>query len=299
MHAARAYAHAYRGSLLTLTERPEAAVDVLERARALADEAGRPEVGAICLNYLGLALADLGDPRAEPYLRQSLALALALGHHEYAAAGYTNLNETLYRLGRWDAMDRSLADGLTFTLERDFRSHAYNLEVHRCLLLAHRGQWDDAEAGLRALVESVDEPGHHVPVQRARAGPAARPSRRPAAGPTAVRGLGPGLRAPLAPGAGPRRDRVRRVVLVERRDGPRGAGPRRAAPAAAAAGARAGGAASCCATSPGRASTPRLRRLPAGVRRRAARRLGGPPQRPGPHRRPVRARAGAGRSPAT
>ena len=154
-----AYAHAYRGGLLTLSDRPEEAVDELERARALADEAGRPEVGAICLNYLGLALADLGDPRAEPYLRQSLALALALGHHEYVARAYTNLNETLYRLGRWDAMDRSLADGLTFTLERDFRSHAYNLEVHRCLLLAHRGQWDDAEAGLRALVESVDEPG--------------------------------------------------------------------------------------------------------------------------------------------
>ena len=154
-----AYAHTYRGALLTLSDRPEEAVVELEHARELADRAGRPELGALCLNYLGLAEADLGDPRAEPHLRQSLALALALGHHEFVARAYTNVNEVLYRFGRWDAMERSLADGLAFTLERDFRSHAYNLEVHRCLLLLHRGQWDAAESGLRELVESVDEPG--------------------------------------------------------------------------------------------------------------------------------------------
>ena len=53
-----------------------------------------------------------------------------------------------------------MRDGLAFTRERGFWSHAYNLEVHRCLLLLRRGDWDGAEAGLRALVvDAVDDPG--------------------------------------------------------------------------------------------------------------------------------------------
>jgi DNA-binding CsgD family transcriptional regulator len=49
--------------------------------------------------------------------------------------------------------------GLTFTRERGFWSHAYNLEVHRCVALIRRGAWDAALAGLRGLVEGVDDPG--------------------------------------------------------------------------------------------------------------------------------------------
>ena len=52
-----------------------------------------------------------------------------------------------------------MTDGLAFTRERGFWSHAYNLEVHRCLLLMRRGDWDGAEAGLRGLVDAVDDPG--------------------------------------------------------------------------------------------------------------------------------------------
>jgi DNA-binding CsgD family transcriptional regulator len=48
---------------------------------------------------------------------------------------------------------------LDFTRERGFWSHAYNLELHRCLLLLRTSRWAEAEAGLRALVERVDEPG--------------------------------------------------------------------------------------------------------------------------------------------
>jgi DNA-binding CsgD family transcriptional regulator len=45
-----------------------------------------------------------------------------------------------------------LDDGLTFARERGFGSHAYNLDVHRCLLQVRRGEWDEAEARLRDLV---------------------------------------------------------------------------------------------------------------------------------------------------
>ena len=154
-----AYAHAYRGGLLTLSDRPRRpSTSWSSPARSPTRPAG-PRSGRSASTTWAWP-----SPTSATRARSRTCGRAWRWHSLWATtstspAAYTNLNETLYRLGRWDAMDRSLADGLTFTLERDFRSHAYNLEVHRCLLLAHRGQWDDAEAGLRALVESVDEPG--------------------------------------------------------------------------------------------------------------------------------------------
>ena len=46
-----------------------------------------------------------------------------------------------------------------FTRERGFWSHAYNLEVHRCLLLMRHGEWVAAEQGLRDLVATTDDAG--------------------------------------------------------------------------------------------------------------------------------------------
>ncbi len=58
-------------------------------------------------------------------------------------------------MGRYDELERMVGDGLAFARERGFWSHAYNLDVHRCVWLLRRGEWDAAEAGLRALVEAA------------------------------------------------------------------------------------------------------------------------------------------------
>ena len=63
------------------------------------------------------------------------------------------------RGGQLDELESCVADGLRFSRERGFWSHAYNLEVHRCVALIRRGGWDAALAGLRELVEGVDDPG--------------------------------------------------------------------------------------------------------------------------------------------
>ena len=74
-----------------------------------------------------------------------------------------------------------MADGLAFTRERGFWSHAYNLEVHRCLLLLRRGDWDGAERGCAGSSTRVDDPGmlfaYSVPVARAPARAPRRPGR--------------------------------------------------------------------------------------------------------------------------
>ena len=71
-------------------------------------------------------------------MRESIGLAIAGRHHEAAARGYTNLAELLLRAGRLDELERCVTDGLAFTRERGFWSHAYNLDVHRCLLLLRK-----------------------------------------------------------------------------------------------------------------------------------------------------------------
>jgi DNA-binding CsgD family transcriptional regulator/tetratricopeptide (TPR) repeat protein len=147
-----AYALAAQGALLALTERSAEALRVLRRAEGLARRAGRLDLVAMCLNYTGVARTDLEGTPGLVDLRASLELAQGSGADEFVARGYTNLAEPLYRLGHLEALAGVLDEGLPFTRERGFWSHAYNLEVHRCLLLLRRGDWDAAEAGLRDLV---------------------------------------------------------------------------------------------------------------------------------------------------
>ena len=154
-----AHAILYQGAILALTDSPGRASDLLERARLLALGSQRPDLAALCLNYLGIARFEAGDPEGLAHLRDSIATAAEGGYHEITARGYTNLGELLFRSGRYDELERCVADGLSFTRERGFWSHAYNLEVHRCLLLLRRGDWEGAEQGLRRLVDTVDDPG--------------------------------------------------------------------------------------------------------------------------------------------
>jgi DNA-binding CsgD family transcriptional regulator/tetratricopeptide (TPR) repeat protein len=154
-----AHAILYQGAILALTDSPSEASELLERARLLALGSQRPDLAALCLNYLGIARFEAGDDQGLAHLRESIAMASAGSYHEFTARGYTNLGELLFRAGRFDELERCVDDGLSFTRERGFWSHAYNLEVHRCLLLLRRGDWEGAEDGLRRLVDTVDDPG--------------------------------------------------------------------------------------------------------------------------------------------
>lgn len=150
---------AWRGALLALTEQSRGAVEVLRRAHGLAERAGRVDIVAMCLNYLGVAAADLTGPDGLAPLRAGLALAVAQDLGEYTARAYTNLAEALHRFGRYTELEACVDDGLAFTAEHGFWSHAYNLEVHRLLLRTRRGEWAAAEAGLRGLVDATEGAG--------------------------------------------------------------------------------------------------------------------------------------------
>jgi DNA-binding CsgD family transcriptional regulator/tetratricopeptide (TPR) repeat protein len=157
--AALAHAFLYRGAILALTGGHEAAEPLLSRARDLASWAGAGDLAALSLNYLGIARTEAGDADGILALRDSIAWGTSGGHHEVVARGYTNLAEVLLRTGRHEELERCVTAGLAFCRERGFGSHAYNLEVHRCLLLLRRGDWAGAEAGLQDLVEGMEDPG--------------------------------------------------------------------------------------------------------------------------------------------
>ncbi|BCB78312.1 AAA family ATPase [Phytohabitans flavus] len=156
--AATAFAVTNHGAILALVGDP-GADRTLSRASELAERAGRVDLVELCLNYQSLAGPGLDPDGRIGLLRRSLDLALAHGHYEHAARGYTNLGELLYRYGRLEELERCLADGLAFTRDRGFWSHSYNLEVHACLLRMRRGDWAGAEAGLAALIERDEDPG--------------------------------------------------------------------------------------------------------------------------------------------
>ncbi len=125
----------------------------------LADRAGRFDLVALCLNYESLTEPDIDVDHRIGLLRASIELAVRHGADEAVARGYTNLSEMLYRYARFAELEEVLGDGLAFTDEHGFPSHAYNLNVHRCLLALRRGDWADAESGLEALVDQDDDPG--------------------------------------------------------------------------------------------------------------------------------------------
>jgi ATP/maltotriose-dependent transcriptional regulator MalT len=157
--AVRAVTLAYRGTMLVQTGQLDEAVAMLPRAREVAAEIGRTDLVSLCLNYLGVALADLGDSRGVPYLHEALNAALASGDHESAARAYTNLAEVLFRHELYEDLETCLEEGRRFTHDHGFWSHSYGLETHQAQLSLRLGDWDDARRRVQVLEDSVRQPG--------------------------------------------------------------------------------------------------------------------------------------------
>ena len=153
-----AFALVSLGSLLALGGATAEACPVLDEAVAVAAGAGRSDLVGLGLNYLSIARPGLDGRQRIELVAGSRRVA---GHRAYEAAAraFTNTAELMYRYLHLDDLDGWVDEGLAFTAEHGFRSHAYNLEVHRNLLAMRRGRWTAAEAGLRALIDQLDDPG--------------------------------------------------------------------------------------------------------------------------------------------
>jgi DNA-binding CsgD family transcriptional regulator/tetratricopeptide (TPR) repeat protein len=147
------------GGLLVLNDQERDGLPYLDEALAIAERSGAASVAALCRNYRGSALLQLGDLSGCDELRLSMAQATGLGNHEYVMRAYYNLIEGLWRLGDYRQALGYIEQAENFGRDRDFRVHGYMFAARRCRLALLRGRWAEAEAGLRELLDGQDDPG--------------------------------------------------------------------------------------------------------------------------------------------
>ena len=147
------------GAMLVVCDREVEAIGLLDEALAMAQRVGATAVVALAHNYRGSAALQLGDAAGEQELLHSVEIAEATGHHEYVTRGLYNLVEGLWRLGRHDDAIGYGDRAVEYARDRDFQIQMYFFAARRYRLLALRGRWDEAEAGIRALLDGQGDPG--------------------------------------------------------------------------------------------------------------------------------------------
>jgi ATP/maltotriose-dependent transcriptional regulator MalT len=146
-------------ALDALTGRHDDVLDVADRAFALTRSVGRHDLEALVHCYLGKVRVSTGDPAGADSLIAGIELARASGALEAAARCYANLATHLVAAGSWDEAEHWTAEALDFLDDHDFVSHRYNVEAQQALLGVYRGRWESADATLRRLLASVEQPG--------------------------------------------------------------------------------------------------------------------------------------------
>ena len=154
-----AIATANLGGLLVVIDREEEGLRYLDEGLAIAERSGEAGVAALCRNYRGSALLQLGDLSGREELLRSMAQAADLDDHEYVMRAYYNLIEGLWRLGEYREALGYIEQGEHFGRDRDFRVYGYMFAARRCRLALMRGHWAEAEVGLRELLDGQDDPG--------------------------------------------------------------------------------------------------------------------------------------------
>ncbi|WP_426564345.1 ATP-binding protein [Angustibacter sp. McL0619] len=147
------------GGLLVLIDREDDGLPHLTHALQIAERLGARHLAALCHDYRGSARLQLGDPDGEAELLHSIEIARDIANHEYVMRGYYNLAEGLWRLGRLDEAVHYLDAAELYGSDRDFPVHAYMFRARRLRLRALHGEWSEAIAGLRDLLDGQQDPG--------------------------------------------------------------------------------------------------------------------------------------------
>lgn len=149
-----AMAYSNRAQLHMLAHESREAVHWGHRALDPAGQLALPEVRIHALNNVGAAELQLGDGQGWVDLEQSLELALQHDMHEHAARAYCNLSWQALAEHEYARSERYIADGLSYTTERELDSwNSYLLSLRaRAHLEQGRLQQaaDDAEMVLRS-----------------------------------------------------------------------------------------------------------------------------------------------------
>jgi DNA-binding CsgD family transcriptional regulator/tetratricopeptide (TPR) repeat protein len=153
-----AMAYSARSQLHMLAGNHRDAITWGERAIALADQLGELEPVPHSLNNIGMGRLRLGDERGREDLERSLQLAREHGFEDDAARAYINLGSAYLDVYHLDLADHFTCEGIAYCTDHDLEQYRLFLLAQRARVLLYRGQWDDAEATTRGVLESHSSP---------------------------------------------------------------------------------------------------------------------------------------------
>ncbi len=129
------------------------AVDLGNRALAMASEVGDEETRIHALNNIGTSLTSQGDLTGIAMVEESLDLARAAQLDDHSARAYVNLVFTAARERDYVLLDRHLDAAIAHCESHEVEVQRLYLEASRLLSDVHRGRWDHVEREATLLLK--------------------------------------------------------------------------------------------------------------------------------------------------
>jgi class 3 adenylate cyclase/tetratricopeptide (TPR) repeat protein len=159
---AKARVFAQRARYASLSQDSEEAIELGQRALAMAEELGNAELTSHVLNSLGMAHAVLGDPVGLEELQRSVDLAGSANAPEAHHQALNNLANIQWRLGDLDGASESLARARAVNERYGYAGGLKWLEVEDMLDHELRGTWDEALARANAFLDEAAGTRHFL-----------------------------------------------------------------------------------------------------------------------------------------
>ena len=159
-HTELAHAHSDLVSVGPVGEPDPTVVRHAEQALELAERLGNPYLRCHALQYRGTGRIALGNLAGTDDLAAAVELAHLDPHDELPARACVNTYGGSYRAGRLDDAERYVRLGLDEGAGGGkLAAGTYRLELTLQGVRLSRGEWAEAEEGLRMLIEWPGEPG--------------------------------------------------------------------------------------------------------------------------------------------
>ncbi len=165
-------------------------LELMLRARELAEQLGDLELTSFALNAIGLAEV-YADRDGLADIEEALRVALDANLHEAAGRAYSSLQEAFASMHRFADSERYFTEGMAYCDGRELGVFALCLRGWREQVLMLMGQWDEAVAD----VQGDPRRGAHLASQPAQSG---QGSRHDPSAPRRARRVGPSRRGPAA-----------------------------------------------------------------------------------------------------
>ncbi len=156
-----AWAYANLANQRMLDAEHTAAIDLAQRALAIAEPMDMYEVVSDALNTKACATAS-SDGDWAPLMHRALSIAVTHGVEEQAGRAYANLYMLFCDERRFPEAERYFVDGLAYCTEHDIGTFATCLRGERTVTLERTGQWPQAEALGGHLLDQVASPINRI-----------------------------------------------------------------------------------------------------------------------------------------